>query len=117
MLLRGPEWAEFWDDLGLTFLHFENLGLAPAASDCEVWLRCQAEALVLIIDNRNHSGPESLEATLRALNMPGSLPAFTLADVDKFNNSRAYADLVAETLLDYLQRIEELRGSGRLYLP
>ena len=116
-IMRTPAWNEFWEDLGLVQLHFEDVGLAPESSDLEVWLRCQAEGLVLITANRNYTGSDSLEATLRAYNSPTSLPVFTIADIDKLNNSRSYADLVAETMLDYLQRIEELRGTGRLFIP
>jgi len=31
--------------------------------------------------------------------------------------SKSYADEIVESLLDYLQRIETIRGAGRLYLP
>ncbi len=117
VIMRTPAWYEIWEDLGLVQLHFEDVGLAPESSDLDVWLRCQAEGLVLITANRNYTGSDSLEATLRAYNSPTSLPVFTIADIDKLNNSRSYADLVAETMLDYLQRIEELRGTGRLFLP
>jgi hypothetical protein len=115
--MRAPPWNEFWEDLGLVQLHFEDVGLAPESSDLDVWLRCQTEGLVLITANRNYKGSDSLEATLRSHNGPTSLPVFTIADIDKLNNNRSYADLVAETMLDYLQRIEELRGTGRLFLP
>jgi hypothetical protein len=30
---------------------------------------------------------------------------------------RVYAEKVAESLLDYLLRIDEVRGAGRLYVP
>src|SRR5262245_54806439 len=101
--MRGDAWVEFWDDLGLILLHFEDVGLLPEAGDQEVWLRCQAENLVLITDNRNHAGVDSLEAVIRAHNTPASLPVFTIADVNKLNRSRAYAEQIVESLLDYLQ--------------
>ena len=116
-LMRSEAWAEFWEDLGLVLVHFEDVGLAQRASDREVWQKCQDEQLVLITENRNHAGPESLEAIIRAHSGPASLPVFTIADIKKLNPSRAYAEMIVEKLLDYLQRIDSLRGTGRLYLP
>ena len=116
-LMRSEPWTEFWEELGLVLVHFEEVGLLPTASDLGVWLRCQQEQLVLITDNRNYTGAESLEATIRAHNAPDSLPVFTIANLDRFNTDRAYVEQVLETLLDYLQRIDTVRGTGRLYLP
>jgi predicted nuclease of predicted toxin-antitoxin system len=116
-LLRTQPWDEFWADLGLTLLHFEDVGLADTATDLEVWQRCQAEQLALVTGNRNLTGPDSLEATIRLHNTANSLPVFTIADVDKLNASRSYAEEVVESLLDYLQRMDTVRGTGRLFLP
>jgi hypothetical protein len=82
-IIEAPPWNEFWEDLGLAQLHFEDVGLAPESSDLDVWLRCQTEGLVLITANRNYKGSDSLEATLRSHNGPTSLPVFTIADIDK----------------------------------
>lgn len=116
-LMQAEPWAEFWQDLGLALLHFEELGLAGTASDLAVWQRCQAEQVVLITGNRNLAGPESLEATIRAHNTPQCLPILTISDVVKLNASKIYAEQVVEALLDYLQRIDSVRGTGRLYVP
>jgi Domain of unknown function (DUF5615) len=116
-LAQSGGWAEFWRDLGLVVKQFHDIGLLPTSSDLVVWQRCQANDLVLITGNRNHAGPESLEATLRIHNGPNSLPVFTIADVDRLNNNRSYAEEVVESLIDYLQRIDGLRGTGRLFLP
>ena len=67
--------------------------------------------------NRNLSGADSLEATIRQHNTPDCLPVLTIADVNKLNASKSYAEEVVETLLDYLQRIVSLRGTRRMYLP
>jgi hypothetical protein len=42
---------------------------------------------------------------------------FTLADAERLMSDRAYAERVAEALLEYLVKIDSLRGTGRLYLP
>lgn len=117
VLMQAEPWREFWLDLALALFHFEDIGLSATSPDLEVWERCQAEELVLITGNRNLAGPDSLEATIRLRNTPESLPVFTIADVKKMNASKAYAEQVVETLIDYLQRIDAIRGAGRLYLP
>jgi hypothetical protein len=116
-LMSAEPWTEFWQELGLQLLRFEDLGLSEKATDQEVWRRCQAEAAVLITGNRNLSGPDSLEATIRAENSTKSLPVFTIADVNKLNASKAYAEKAAQVLLDYLLRIDALHGVGRMYIP
>ncbi len=67
MLIRTDRWVEFWEDLGLVLLHFEDVNLPPTASHLEVWQRCQAEDLVVFhtsIDTWNlpipRSGPSFL---------------------------------------------------------
>ena len=82
-----------------------------------IWRLCQAEPLVLITGNRNLDRPDSLEAVIRSENQPDSLPVVTLANIERLARDHRYAEAVAERILDYLMRIEELRGSGRLFAP
>ncbi len=58
-----------------------------------------------------------MEATIRNENQPDSLPVFTIADTNRVLQDRLYAEAVAERLLDYLMRIDEVRGTGRIYVP
>ena len=115
--MQSDTWAEFWLALGLEFKRFEDLGLSEDASDLEIWQACQREQLILITDNRNDKSADSMEATIRQFNQPDSLPVFTISDLARFGTSRDYADKVMEHLYDYLLRIDEVRGTGRLYLP
>ena len=41
----------------------------------------------------------------------------TIASVPHLRQSHEYAAQVIETFLDFLLRMDELRGTGRLYLP
>ena len=116
-LMQAHGWEDFWNDLGLTLLQFEDIGLSATATDVEIWQRCQAEELILITDNRNDDSPDSLNAAIRQFNTPQSLPVFTIADLDKFGVSRVYEERVVAGLYDYLMRIDELRGTGRIFLP
>lgn len=43
---------------------FSELGLPRDLDDRALWNRCQQDGWVLCTENRNHDGPDSLEATL-----------------------------------------------------
>jgi hypothetical protein len=63
------------------------------------------------------TGPIHLEATIRTRGGPTSLPVFTLANADRVLLEPTYANRVAERLLDYFFIIDQVRGTGRLYVP
>jgi hypothetical protein len=110
-------WRSLWNDLGLSVLSFQTLGLSDDSPDDLIWRTCQREGLVLITGNRNKRGPNSLEAVIESENRPNSLPVVTIANADRLLRDRDHAEKVAESFLDYLLRIDEVRGSGRLYVP
>ena len=55
--LHDEERREFWHYLNLGVLNFEDLGLAPDASDRDIWEQCQQHEVLLITANRNADGP------------------------------------------------------------
>ncbi|MFO0969751.1 MAG: DUF5615 family PIN-like protein [Gemmataceae bacterium] len=115
--MQSGSWAEIWSGLGLALKHFRDVGLSRGSSDVEIWRTCQTQNLLLVTDNRNYDSPDSMEAALRLHNTPDSLPIFTISNISKFQTVRSYAEKVLEDFFDYLLRIDEVRGSGRLYLP
>jgi len=115
--MQAAAWTEFWQALGLVHRRFEDVGLSASATDLEIWNVCQTEQLILITDNRNLDSEDSLEVTIRRSNTPHSPPVFTIADINEFRTNNSYVKRVVETLYDYLLRIDDVRGSGRLYLP
>jgi hypothetical protein len=115
--MQSPQWVDFWTTLGVKLLYFRDVELKPDSSDRDIWQTCQSEQLLLITNNRNQDGPDSLEATIRELSCPDSLPVFTISDLNMFRTDRAYVGRVAEKLYEYLIEIDGLRGTGRLYLP
>ena len=116
-LLRQDHRGEFWAHLQLRAPTFADAGLAPDTADLAVWQACQQQGLVLLTANRNYDGPESLEAAIRTLNTPASLPGLTPANADQVRHSRDYAARVADRLLEVLFEIDRHLGAGRLYLP
>jgi hypothetical protein len=114
---RNGEWAEFWADLAVRIVTFEDLGLTVDAPDVEIWEICQREQLVLITGNRNSEHGASLEYSIRTRGTQDPSPVLTLADPERLLHDRAYAERTAASLLERLTEIEALRGSGRIYLP
>ena len=115
--MQADPWADVWQALGLVLCRFEDIGLSESSTDLEVWDVCQAEQLILITDNRNLDSEDSLEAAIRRNNTPASLPLFTIAEMSEFRTDNSYVERVVEALYDYLVRIDDVRGPGRLYLP
>jgi hypothetical protein len=115
--MQAESWREFWDFLELRLVSFQDVGLDLDDTDATVWLRCQQEGIVLLTNNRNDDGPDSLEATIRTHNSPDRLPVFTIGAADQILTDAEYAEAVAESLFDYLLRLDAVRGTGRLFLP
>jgi hypothetical protein len=82
-----------------------------------VWRFCQENGYYLLTANRNRESEDSLEATIEREGTAESLPVFTFADADRIYQSTAYRDKVVESLLEYLLDADNLRGTGRLFLP
>jgi hypothetical protein len=115
-ILESVEWAAFSAMLDLRFIEYSDVGLARDASDPLVWHTCQEVGAVLITGNRA-SGDASLEHTIRERAEADSLPVLTIGDPQRMVRDPAYAQECAIRLLDVLDRIEMLRGTGRLFIP
>lgn len=116
-ICESPPWDEFWHEVECEFLTLADLGLAEDATDAEIWNACQENEIVLITGNRNAEQPESLEMTIRQDDDETSLPVITLADRDRIMRDRVYAERVVERLLEILFDLDNLRGTGRLFVP
>ena len=116
-LARGEPWGDLWQELELGYATFGEVGLDHDATDAEIWHCCQREKYLLITDNRNRDGSNSLEATIRSQNTDRSLPVLTISSSQQLRHSRKYAEEVVVSLFRILIDIEALRGTGRLYLP
>ncbi len=117
VILTGPIWQDIWARLGLQCHLFRDIGLAADTPDIAVWDYCQREQMVLVTANRNQDGPDSLETAIRTRSTPDSLPVFTIADAEEIVHSRQYADRVVESMLTAILDIDNLRGTGRVWLP
>jgi hypothetical protein len=113
-ILESGDNAAWLELLEVVFTDFESLGLLRSAPDRAVWQVCQASEAVFITGNRS-GGPDSLDQVILELSDGTSLPVMTIADPRRV--SRDSADACALRLLDFLDRIESLRGTGRLFIP
>jgi hypothetical protein len=82
-------WREVWSALRLELKPFSELGLVPRFA------------------GSNHYRKQSTLKPSRS----------KFADADRILESRPYAELVVERLLEIILDIENLRGTGRLYVP
>lgn len=94
-----------------------NFGSVPRIYRCSGLENVSRGAARLGYGHRNADGPDSLEMVIQTENLPESLPIITLANPKRIIRDRVYAERVAERVLDYLTRIDELLGAGRLYAP
>lgn len=115
--MQAEPWDGFWTALQISCLSFADVDLDAADTDAVIWQRCQERRIFLLTNNRNDDGPDSLENTIRTCNTPQSLPVFTIGDADRLKKDRSYSDQVIWALLEYLLEIDNILGTGRLFLP
>lgn len=116
-LMQSDSWKSLWDELNVQYLSFAQVGLDASAKDSAIWHLCQDRGYVLITSNRNQSGADSLEATLRQRTKLDSFPVLTMSAPERFHHDRAYVEKVVERVFDILLDLDAYRGAGRLYLP
>jgi hypothetical protein len=117
MRMQTSGWHDFTAALDVTFRTFREVGLDLVSPDDVVWRFCQAHGYYLLTSNRNEDSENSLEATLRREGTATSLPVFTIPFADRVYYSPTFLERVVEKLLDYVLNADNIRGTGRLYLP
>jgi len=105
---------------GISFFTFADFQLQKRTDDRRIWNLCQHERLVLLTENRNNDGPDSLDQTIRDSLTPESLPVITLANKGAFESSsviaaKAAADL-AEVVFSLIDEPAYI-GVPRVYIP
>ena len=115
-ILESPEWVDLTATLELQFIALKDVELPIDAPDGAVWQRSQDIGALLITGNRA-SGEGSLDQTIAERARPESLPVLTIGDPRRVIRDAVYARECAISLLDFVERIETLRGTGRLFIP
>ena len=102
--------------LALHFIELKDVEWPADASDVAVWQRSQEVGALLITGNRAR-GEGSLDQTLAEQAGPASLPVLTVGDPRRVIRDPVYTRECALSLLDFVERIETLHGTGRLFIP
>jgi uncharacterized protein DUF5615 len=117
ILLWATMGSEGWLKLlDIPMLTFTDVGLAIDSSDRDVWRFAQEHQLILLTGNRNQTGEDSLEETIRDENTPISLPVVTVSVMNRLEE-RGYREQCAERLAEIILDIENNLGLGRIYVP
>ncbi len=111
--LAKAGWLEL---IALRVVTFADIGLQYTSNDREVWRFTQANAMILLTDNRNMKDQDSLEQTIRDENTTTSLPVLTIGNSKRLDEA-AYRDRCAERLLEIGTNIEKYLGIGRIFIP
>jgi hypothetical protein len=106
-----------WFELvSLRLATFREVGLPLNSPDGLIWRFAQEHQMLLLTDNRNMRGEDSLEQTLRDENTPTALPVITVGSADRLDD-RAYRERCAERLAEIAFDLEQYLGVGRLFIP
>jgi hypothetical protein len=115
-ICEGRSWRYVWNDVRVPAMTFGEIGLPLNVKDDMLWQACQSRGLLLITQNRNRDGPDSLEAAIKSGGVD-SLPVLTIADGARLLSDAEYAERAAARLMEILLDLDRLLGCGRLYLP
>jgi hypothetical protein len=117
LLLWGVLAAEGWLDLiDIDLVMFNDVGLPIDSSDRTVWRFAQMNEMILLTNNRNMDGADSLEQTLREENTDESLPVITIGNINRLED-RSYRNQCISRLVDIIFEIESYRGAARFFIP
>ena len=116
-ILWGVLAADNWLDLvALDLVTMSQVGLSRESSDRAVWRFVQEHGMLLLTNNRNATGEDSLLATIHEESTSSSLPVLTIGNLDRLAERR-YRRSCAARLVEILLDLENYRGTGRLFIP
>jgi predicted nuclease of predicted toxin-antitoxin system len=112
-VLGRQGWLEIAE---LHLVTFRDVGLPFTSNDREVWRFAQANGMILLTNNRNMEGENSLEQILREENTPTSLPVLTIGNRERLSE-RLYREQCAAQLLEIALELDKHLGRSRIYIP
>jgi hypothetical protein len=117
LLLWGVLAAEGWLDLvALQLRTFADVGLPLDANDRLVWRFVQQHGMLLLTDNRNMKGDDSLERTLREELNSTSLPVLTIGNLGRMIEV-SYRERCARRLVEVVLDLDHYLGTDCLFIP
>lgn len=116
-VLWGALAAAGWLDLmPIRVVGFADVGLPIESNDRVVWRFVQTQQMLLLTDNRNMEGENSLEQTIREENSPTALPVITIGRLDRLA-TYDYRERCATRLMEIMLDIDSYLGTGRVFIP
>lgn len=100
----------------MRLVRFREVGLPPDSTDRTVWRFAQSNGMLLLTNNRNMQGNDSLEQTIQDENTATSLPVLTIGDFERITD-RAYRENCAARLVEIVIYLDDYLGVGRLFIP
>ncbi len=113
-ILITEDWTELLD---IELLMFADVGLMTDCSDRTVWRFVQEKGMLLLTNNRNMKGGDSLERTLRDENRADSLPVLTIGDIGSLNINREYRERCAIRIAEIILDLKNYMGTMRIFIP
>jgi hypothetical protein len=111
--IAGDGWLEI---VPMRKVTFADVNLPVDSSDRIVWRFAQEHRMLLLTDNRNMKGDDSLEKTIREEITTDSLPVITIGSLDRIDESE-YRQLCANRLVEIVVDLDCYLGYSRLFIP
>lgn len=111
--IAGDGWLEI---VPMRLVTFADVNLPVDSSDRVVWCFAQEHRMLLLTDNRNMKGDDSLEQTIREEITADSLPVITIGSLDRIDESE-YRQLCANRLVEIVVDLDCYLGYSRLFIP
>jgi predicted nuclease of predicted toxin-antitoxin system len=117
LTLWGALVAEGWLELiSAELVRFTEVGLPIDSDDRAVWGCAQANQMILLTNNRNMKGDDSLGQTLREENTPTSLPVITIGNPNRLSE-REYRSQCVSRLVEIALDLDNYLGTARIFIP
>jgi len=117
IILWGGLVAEGWLDLfSAELMTFADAGLPIDSNDREVWRFAQANQMILLTNNRNMRGDDSLTRTLREENTLTSFPVLTIGRIDRLDE-KEYRQRCISRLVEIVLSLDNYLGTARIFIP
>ncbi|MGH9842150.1 MAG: ACP S-malonyltransferase [Blastocatellia bacterium] len=111
--IAGDGWLEI---VPMRLATFADVNLPVDSNDRVVWRFAQEHRMLLLTDNRNMKGDDSLEQTIREEITADSLPVITIGSLDRIDESE-YRQLCANRLVEIVVDLDCYLGYSRLFIP
>jgi hypothetical protein len=111
--IAGDGWLEI---VPMRLATFADVNLPVDSNDRVVWRFAQEHRMLLLTDNRNMKGDDSLEQTIREEITEDSLPVITIGSLDRIDESE-YRQLCANRLVEIVVDLDCYLGYSRLFIP